>query len=105
VVPTLPSDSFDGILFDTYPLTEEEVDTIFHPFVPHAHRLLKPGGVLTYFSDEATDFSLDHQATLRAAGFARFRGQLCHISPPPDCEYWKLPTILAPVVEKQSSKQ
>ncbi len=100
VVPQLPSNSFQGILFDTYPLTEEEVDVIFHPFLPHAHRLLAPGGILTYYSDEATWFSDDHLGALRNAGFTKITGVLCEVPVPPDCQYWRQNTILAPIVEK-----
>ena len=100
VVPTLPDGGFDGILFDTYPLSDDEVDSIFHPFVPHAHRLLRPGGVFTYYSDEAHGFDADHLAVLHASGFTKISGRVCRVAPPPGCEYWRQDTILAPVVEK-----
>jgi guanidinoacetate N-methyltransferase len=98
VVETLPSDSVDGILFDTYPLAEEDIHRNHFPFFTEAARLLKPDGVLTYYSDEIDSYSDAHLAALRAAGFSRIDQSLCRVSPPSDCEYWKSRTLLAPIV-------
>ncbi|MGE0103371.1 MAG: class I SAM-dependent methyltransferase [Blastocatellales bacterium] len=100
IVPLLESDSYQGILFDTYPLTEEEVDVIFYPFIQHAYRLLAPGGIFTYYSDEANWFSDEHLTALQEAGFSKINGELVSVTPPPDCLYWHQSTILAPRIEK-----
>lgn len=105
VTPSLPSNSFDGILFDTYPLTEEEIHGNHFWFFEEAYRLLKPGGVLTYYSDEAKDFSPKHIERLGKAGFKTedISFKICNVSPPQDCEYWQEKTIIAPIVRKPES--
>ena len=100
ITPRLETSSFQGILFDTYPMNEEEVDTIFYPFLEHAFRLLSPGGRLTYYSDESDGFSPYHLAALKGAGFHKIDGEVITISPPTDCRYWRQKTILAPIIER-----
>jgi guanidinoacetate N-methyltransferase len=101
VTPTLRSESFDGILFDTYPMTVDEVHRNHFRFFPEAHRLLRPGGVLTYYSDEEAGFSAEHLSALHAAGFHDLSTEVCRIAPPPGCEYWRADTIVAPIVRKR----
>jgi guanidinoacetate N-methyltransferase len=99
VIPTLEPGSFDGILFDTYPVQAEEVAAHWF-FFETAYRLLKPGGVFTYFSDEVSGFSERHLAALRAAGFSDIRAEICHVNPPEGCLYWTAPTIVVPILTK-----
>lgn len=98
----LASKSFDGILFDTYPLTPEDIHANHFPFFAEAYRLLRPGGVLTYYSDEIDSFSPAHRAMLEAAGFENIEHTVCAVTPPADCQYWKSRTILAPIVRKDA---
>lgn len=100
--PLLASSSFDGILFDTYPITQDEFIGPHMFFFAEAHRLLRPGGVLTYYSDEARGYSQAHLDRLMQAGFAPsdIDHRLCEVRPPNGCEYWDQDTILAPVVRK-----
>jgi len=100
ITPLLAGNTFDGILFDTYPLKEEEIHANHFWFFKEAYRLLKSGGVLTYYSDEETNFSEKHLAKLHEAGFTNIDFKLCNVVPPDDCEYWQANTILAPVVTK-----
>jgi guanidinoacetate N-methyltransferase len=102
VTPLLASASFDGILFDTYPLHADELHANHLPFFEEAYRLLKPGGVFTYYSDEATSMSDSHLARLNIAGFLpqNIRHEVCEVSPPDTCEYWQHKTIVAPIVRK-----
>jgi guanidinoacetate N-methyltransferase len=102
VIPLLADNSFDGILFDTYPLKELEIHSNHFDFLPEAFRLLKPGGVLTYYSDEVSDYSTVHLNRLLQAGFKHenIDSRICPVNPPKDCEYWQDNTILAPVIHK-----
>jgi guanidinoacetate N-methyltransferase len=96
----MPEASFSGILFDTYPLSEAEIHRNHFAFFPEAFRLLRPGGVFTYYSDEIDAFSPEHRQRLHAAGFRTVDAVLCHVAPPPECPYWQSPTLLAPIVIK-----
>lgn len=98
----VPDESLDGILFDTYPLTEKELYQNHFSFFSHAFTKLKKGGVLTYYSDEPECFSEIHIKRLIEAGFVKDRiaGTVVKVNPPEECEYWKTATILAPIVRK-----
>lgn len=97
---TLPSGSINGILFDTYPLTEADIHRNHFPFFKEAHRLLTPDGTLTYYSDEIDDYSTEHLEALTSAGFTRIGKSLCEVVPPEGCAYWTSRTLLAPVIQK-----
>jgi guanidinoacetate N-methyltransferase len=103
VIEAIPDNYLDGILFDTYPLSEQELYQNHFGFFPLAYRKLKSGGVFTYYSDEVSEFGKIHLAKLEDAGFqqANVKKVVVNVVPPPDCEYWKADTILAPIVEKQ----
>lgn len=100
VMPDLADESMDGILFDTYPLNENEIHCNHYPFFEHAYRVLKTGGVLTYYSDEISDFSPAHRNLLRNVGFESIECEPCHVSPPATCVYWHSDTIIAPILTK-----
>lgn len=102
VTPKLGDETFDGILFDTYPIKEEEMVGPHMFFFDEAHRLLRPGGVLTYYSDEATHLKDPHVQRLVAAGFDRknIDFEVCEVNPPEGCEYWSDRTIVVPIVRK-----
>lgn len=102
VTKLLTAESFDGILFDTYPIRQDEMVGPHMYFFDEAHRLLRPGGVLTYYSDEATGFKAPHLERLVNAGFDsdKIDFEVCEVTPPENCEYWNDPTIIAPIVRK-----
>jgi len=96
IVPTLAK-RFDGILFDTYPLTEDEWLSNHFPFIPIAPSLLTEGGVLTYFSDETVDFRAEHLRLLLAA-FKDIRlVRIDGLEPYPGCEYWTADHMIVPI--------
>jgi guanidinoacetate N-methyltransferase len=86
---------FDGIFFDTYPLSEDEFEryvindvTFGRHFFAAAARHLRDGGVFTYYSNEIDSMARRHQRAL----FEHFRDisfSVCRpLFPPKDCNYW-----------------
>lgn len=94
--------SLDGILFDTYPIQEEELYQNHFNFFPYAFRKLKKNGIFTYYSDEIYSFSDIHLRRLQEAGFdfKNIKSTVSNVNPPASCSYWKANTILVPIVIK-----
>ena len=117
---SLPGEYFDGILYDTYPLSYEEWHTHHLHFIQsHVMRLLKPGGVLSFCNltswgelmkpagadrrvDKFTDIEQMFRNTqipqLVKCGFqeSNISWELLDISPPEDCDYYDHRKMLAP---------
>jgi guanidinoacetate N-methyltransferase len=103
VTPMLAGESIDGILFDTFPVSQQEMTIGTHMFFfEEAYRLLKSGGVLTYFSSEPTTLGALHFERLEQAGFERgnIHFEVCTVNPSDDCRYWNHSSIVAPIVIK-----
>ncbi len=99
VVQEMPAGSFDGILFDPYPISLDQLHTQRFSFFEQAHRLLRPGGVFTHYSGEL-EFTPEYERKLHTAGFREFAGEQVEVTPPPGCKYWDEARMLAPAIRK-----
>lgn len=101
-IKKIKNNSLDGILFDTYPLSERELYQNHFKFFPFAYKKLKKGGVFTYYSDEVKKFGKIHLKELQNAGFKlkNIKSRISKVNPPKNCDYWKAKTILLPIIIK-----
>jgi guanidinoacetate N-methyltransferase len=97
VLADLEPRGFDGILFDTYPMSPEERGQNHFPFIPYAPRLLSDRGTLVCYSDETTEFRSEH-LTLLLSRFDEVKlVKVAGLTPPADCEYWQGDHMIVPV--------
>lgn len=89
--------TYDGILFDTYPLSQDEylrhdVDGVTHSlaseFFPVGAAKLRPGGVMTYYTNEIDTLSRGHQRMLLRHFDAFEVSVIRGLTPPVGCQYW-----------------
>ncbi|NEO91692.1 MAG: hypothetical protein F6K56_16195 [Moorea sp. SIO3G5] len=104
--------SFDGILYDTYPLSEEDLHIHQFKFIEQAYRIIKPNGVLTYcnlmswgnlkkqYPDDRNLFTETQITHLKTAGFSNFQTYIVQVNPTQSCQDYSTKTIVAPVIIK-----
>jgi guanidinoacetate N-methyltransferase len=99
VVPTL-GPRYDGILFDTYPLSRKERHKNHFTFIPEAPRLLRQDGLLTLYSDETTDFRGEHLKLLLTHFDEVKLVKVTGLHPSEGCDYWHSDVMVVPVARK-----
>ena len=87
--------SYDGVFFDAYATSEEEITayvrnsvTFAQAFFPVASNCLREGGVFTYFTDEVDSFSRAHQRAVLEFFRSMTLSAVRPLFPPQDCNYW-----------------
>lgn len=95
VAEQLPDESFDGVFFDTVPTDEEEYTrevinnaVMAEDFFPVAARVLRKGGIFTWYTNEINSLSRRHQRLIFKY-FTSFTASVVRpLLPPEDCHYW-----------------
>ena len=92
---------YDSILFDTYPMNEEEQerfyvnDTTFAAhFFEAAANHLRSGGLFTYYSNEIDSLGREHQRRLLEHFTSISVEVIRPLNPPSDCHYWWADSIV-----------
>merc|ERR1719411_153285 len=107
MVKTLPANSVDGILYDTYPQNKETQHTHQFNFIKEAERILKPGGIMTYCNLTSLgvlggQYNVDADPLINwaklanetqkphceRAGFEMVGFELFPVTPPAKCQYY-----------------
>jgi hypothetical protein len=101
-VDKLEAESFDGIFFDTVPTNEEEymrevIDNVVmaEDIFPAASRLLRKGGIFTWYTNEIDTFSRRHQRLALKYFSSVTVSVVKGLAPPEDCHYWWSDSMVA----------
>ena len=109
LVGSMADGSFGGILFDAYPLSPGEAagDGEVGAFFVEAARLLRPGGIFTFYFDAGRNwiecvrsFRLETIPKLRDAGFTRVEHDQVACTPRPGCTYFWKDRFLVPIATR-----
>ncbi len=94
--------TFDSVLFDAYPMSEEEFTehvvermTFAEAFFPVASGCLRSGGVFTYYSNEIDSFSRRHQRALLRYFDSITLKVVGSLRPPQTSHYWWADSMVA----------
>jgi guanidinoacetate N-methyltransferase len=94
---------FDGILFDTFPICQEDAHINPTAMIPAMQRLLRAGGVLAYYSGADANFPQDQVGLLLTyfdeVTLIKVTGLQPY--PHPRCDYWNQPYMVLPVARKR----
>ncbi len=99
VVPLLDR-RFDGVLFDTYPLSAEERGKNHFSFIPVAPSLLRGSGVFVCYSDDTKRFRSEHLELLLTHFDEVTLRKVTGLEPPKDCEYWQHGHMVIPAARR-----
>lgn len=99
VIDNLPT--FDGILFDTYPVSESEThQKVYLSFIPKASKHLRPGGIFTFYTGYPDSLPSEHTKLLKEH-FSKV--EFYHVTKlklPLDCQYYRYPRMVVPICTK-----
>lgn len=99
VIDDLPL--FDGILFDTYPVSQSETSyKVYLPFIPKASEHLKPGGVLTFYTGYPDALPWEQRVLLKKHFSSVEYYQITDLKPPSECDYYHDSKMVVPVCVK-----
>lgn len=89
---------FDGILFDTFPVSADETGRkVYLPFLAKASEHLRPGGVFTFYSGYPDALPAKDIELLKAHFTKVELHRLTGLRPPPDCQYYRETKMVVPV--------
>ncbi len=93
---------FDGVFFDTYPVTEAEANenTLIRQFMPYATAHLRAGGVFTFYGSYAEKLPAEDVETLKGLFSSVETKVVRDLEPPSDCLYYHSTSMLVPVCVK-----
>jgi len=99
-VPELEGRQFDGVLYDGYPLKEDEMHRDGVLFIERLvrDRLLKSGGILTFYANAAEELGQRFRAFLKELGFTTIETEKVRVAPPKrKRQIWRQNHFLAPM--------